>query len=200
MKLVFIFLLLTTLAVGGAWVGYFHPALVIEYGKFLVFIFGITWGAILFQIGELEKITDIQGISPQEHSRLENLVRREISKIKLWAWVVLAFSAIPFIPGIINATTNSSPKTLTALAGASPAICALIVVFHFQWREEIRVLRSEIKKRERTASERKVDLESLTKNVDKKDLEKDPNLDGFRSPLASKKSSKNTKPRASKES
>lgn len=148
---------------------------------FAIALIGIVWLLSLSIYNKLSDVTDIAGISYQEHRNLEVEVHSRLNHFWLRAIFLGALAFGMYLPKLLT-DSGLQPPNWAIPVGLS---CLAVGLYTFQglWREleEIRSLKSYVKQIERREADRKSQLAELNPGI-AKDWDQDSKLDGFRDP------------------
>lgn len=171
----FVFILFSVLS---AWFGYAYPNIIVEAGKYFGFVVGIAWASINFQLSNLEAITDVKGLTIQQHDNLERIVQNKVRKTKTLSFLILICTILIITPIVFNQLQFLYLNVVSALSAFAVFFSLFSIILQQIWRNEFRLLKSEAARQERVMERRKKALEKL--KFEDSDKEKDPALDGFR--------------------
>lgn len=124
--------------------------------KMSTVIVGVVWAFSIHIYNKLFDLTDVSGMTYEEHERLEFFVHNRLANFWRSAFLIGILGMLAWMPSIYREATKSTVPLYIILIGAfaigvaSYMLARLLII-----QEEIRVFRSQLKQNARKEEERK---------------------------------------------
>lgn len=148
----------------GLYVGVtYQPAQIAGFAKWGIGIFAFLWTVLLGFMAKVSDVTDVPGITYEEHRRLDQIVKQKLQRLWFLCRVNVFASVLCSIPiSTLESGTVVSPW-LCATIGGLIGIGVFCVLLYETWLEELREFRSNMKEKERLSKAREEILKSMSK-------------------------------------
>lgn len=179
-KLAAIALCLVALGVFGGWLllSFGSVKLAGVISKTVSIFVGSLWVTVMAFALRIGDVTDLPGLTPEQHVQLEMKARALIRMVWKRAGLNVVCAVLVLLPsvvadsqsGLVAATASqpgSIPPWMLYLAGAATGWAVFSVVSLTFWQEEFRRFKSEMKLKERKEAARKAGLSALSKPAEK---------------------------------
>lgn len=139
-------------AVGGA-VAFLSvaPSVIGGGSKVAAVFLGTVWVTIMAFALKVADVTEAPGISPEQHERLEIMVRCAVKRVWLYAGANAVAALFILIPSIIVDAKEPLKGWMCVAGGASIGFCVYSIIAQAWWQEELRRFRSRLREDERVA-------------------------------------------------
>lgn len=129
-------------------------AKVTEMAKWSLGIFAFVWTTLLAFMAKLSDVTDVSGLTYEQHEKLDRIVRVKIQRLWLVARLNVLGSCVGLVPTLFIADHEAWAIWLFPLLGAMLGLAAFCVLLYAEWLEELRSFRSKQKFEERLVAAR----------------------------------------------
>ena len=157
----------------------YQPAQIAGIAKWGIGIFAFLWTVLLGFMAKVSDVTDVPGITYEEHRRLDLIVKHKLRRLWSLSRLNVFASVLCSIPiSTLENGTAVSPWLCAAIGGLI-GIGVFCVLLYETWLEELREFRSEMKEKERLSKSREELLKSMSEPENTIVEPKGQDLSGF---------------------
>lgn len=129
--------------------------------KWVLGIFAFLWSVLLGFMAKVSDITDVPGITYQQHQELDRAVQQKLGR--LWALAranILAATFLLIPTMLLEKGISVAPWVAAVIGGVVGGAVSCILLYEI-WLEELRSFRSALKQKEREEKARETVLKKL---------------------------------------